>query len=107
MHADSLQQECEEPKEPTGVESDDAEGGPEFDLVTGKYRYRRKFEMEPRKPAGLEAATGALSLRNNEFTLARLESAGSEWWRIERIGLTLRQLPCVKKLVWTGGSRGP
>lgn len=61
-----------------GVASeDDGEGGPEFDLVTGKYRYRRRFEGESKTKA-LENGTSALSLRNNDFTLARLESAGSE-----------------------------
>ena len=64
-------------------DSDDDDDAPQFDLVTGTYRTRQVFE-DPRHRSetttkGIEEGTSAMTLRNNDFTLSKLESAGSNY----------------------------
>jgi len=51
--------------------------------VTGTYRTRKMFtngRLDQRDDSrGLTDATGALTLRNSDFTLSKLESAGSNY----------------------------
>ena len=56
---------------PDGDERDPED--PEFSLVSGTLRSKKSFGADP----GLVEGTNALTLRNKEFSLAKLESAGS------------------------------
>lgn len=60
---------------------------PHFDLSTGTYRTRKTFARPPPSApttsallteGQLERDVGALTVRDNEWGLAKLESAGSE-----------------------------
>ena len=51
----------------------------EFSLVTGTYRTRRTFGERNETPSIPLEGVQALSVRNKEFSLAKLESAGSAW----------------------------
>jgi diphthamide biosynthesis protein 2 len=61
------------------------EDEPQFDLVTGTYRTRKVFndgrQQQEQNDMITSAAEGvtAMTLRNNDFTLAKLESAGSNY----------------------------
>jgi len=55
----------------------------QFDLVTGTYRTRKMFtngRLDQRNDVKeVTDATGTLTLRNSDFTLSKLESAGSNY----------------------------
>lgn len=57
--------------------AEDEEEELEFSLVTGAYRTRKTYGTGRDSPKGLEGIKD-LTLRNQDFTLAKLESAGSE-----------------------------
>ncbi|KAL1408870.1 Diphthamide biosynthesis protein 2 [Vanrija albida] len=57
-------------------QGDESEEELEFSLVTGRYRTRRKFGKEDSQPLLVEG-TKELTLRNQDASLAKLESAGS------------------------------
>lgn len=71
------------------ADNDDGDDGPVFSLVDGTYKSRKVFGSR-RKPGlqgngtgtgvkGAEDGIRDLTVRNKEFSLARLESAGSEF----------------------------
>ena len=68
-----------ETKETEESEDDDT---PQFDLVTGTYRTRKFFkngQQTSSKQTEPTEGMAALTLRNNDFTLSKLESAGSNY----------------------------
>lgn len=75
---ESLSSETET-KETQDSEDDDT---PQFDLVTGTYRTRKFFnngQQTSSKQIEPTEGVAALTLRNNDFTLSKLESAGSNY----------------------------
>jgi diphthamide biosynthesis protein 2 len=70
---------------PEDADSDKDEDAPVFSLATGTYKSRRLFgaatEEDKRVDPSAETAEAvqALTIRNNEYTLAKLESAGSHY----------------------------
>ena len=79
VHSESSRNDTDDLRDPTDErESSDLEG-PEFSLVTGTYRTRKVFgQGEPTSKAST-ARVDALTLRNKDFSLAKLESAGSHY----------------------------
>ena len=94
--------ECEAtaPEGPAGGEdgesSETDEDAPIFSLATGTYKTRRQFgnPHEAKKDSAGDAAEAvqALTLRNNDYTLAKLESAGSHYLTSRHFqGLEMRE----------------
>ncbi|WRT64437.1 diphthamide biosynthesis protein 2 [Kwoniella shivajii] len=61
-----------------GIESDDNDG-PEFSLITGKMRTKKVFKGATDSIEIPSEGIQSLTLRNQNFSLARLESAGSNY----------------------------
>ena len=49
----------------------------EFSLITGKYRTKKQFDDPSSAKSGQQEDGQAVVVRNQEFTLTKLESAGS------------------------------
>nr|XP_019007414.1 diphthamide biosynthesis protein 2 [Kwoniella pini CBS 10737]OCF46195.1 diphthamide biosynthesis protein 2 [Kwoniella pini CBS 10737] len=60
-------------------EDDDNEGDPHFSLITGKMRTKKTFHSTTDSTEIPNEGIQALTLRNQNFDLARLESAGSNF----------------------------
>ncbi|WVQ82524.1 diphthamide biosynthesis protein 2 [Cryptococcus sp. DSM 104549] len=58
------------------ADADDSDDGPEFSLITGKMRTKKRYH-DGSASAPPTDAMGELTIRNQDFSLAKLESAGS------------------------------